>query len=112
MGGSPFIIMSRVNMIGFARAAPLDRFLVEIASEKVVNCHGASSRQSDKEYLQPKTISNPSLDVFELIANPSSAVSIMKMIFRLLRIRYGAFQLYRVFHWFISLLSQLIINNC
>lgn len=44
MGGSPFIIMSRVNMIGFARAAPLDRFLVEIASEKVVNCYGASSR--------------------------------------------------------------------
>ena len=49
MGGSPFIIMSRVNMIGFARAAPLDRFLVEIASEKVVNCYGASTRRFDKE---------------------------------------------------------------
>ena len=48
MRGSPFI-MSRVKMIGFARAAPLDRFLVETASEKVVNCYGASTRRFDKE---------------------------------------------------------------
>ena len=84
MGGSPFIIMSRVNMIGFARAAPLDRFLVEIASEKVVNCCGASTRRFDKEYPQRKTISNPFVTMFELIVSPSSIVSIMKMIFRLL----------------------------
>ena len=85
--------------LGSVRAVSSDRFLVEIASEKVVNCYGASSRQSDKEYLQPKTISNPSLDVFELIANPSSAVSIMKMIFRLLWIIHGVVQLYCVFRW-------------
>ena len=54
MGGSPFIIMSRVNMIGFARAAPLDRFLVEIASEKVVNCYGASTRQFVKNISSQK----------------------------------------------------------
>ena len=46
MRGSPFI-MSREKMIGFGRAVPSDRFLVEIASEKVVNCCGASSRRFD-----------------------------------------------------------------
>ena len=83
MRGSPFI-MSRWKMIGFGRAVSSDRGLVETASEKVVNCYGASTRRFDKEYLQSKTISNPSVAVFELIGNPSSAVSIMKMIFRLL----------------------------
>ena len=53
---------------------PSDRFLVENASEKVVNCYGASSRRFDKEYFQSKTISNPSDAVFELIINPSSIV--------------------------------------
>ena len=48
MSGSPFI-MYRVKKIGFGRAVSSDRFLVAIASEKVVNCYGASSRQSDKE---------------------------------------------------------------
>ena len=42
MGGSPFI-MSIENMIGFGRAVSSDRFLVEIASEKVVNRCGAST---------------------------------------------------------------------
>ena len=44
MGGSPFI-MYRVKKIGFGRAVSSDRFLVEIASEKVANCYGASSRR-------------------------------------------------------------------
>ena len=43
VGGSPFI-MSIENMIGFGRAVSSDRFLVEIASEKVLNCCGASTR--------------------------------------------------------------------
>ena len=44
VGGSPFI-MSIENMIGFGRAVPSDRFLIENASEKVVNCCGASTRR-------------------------------------------------------------------
>ena len=32
---------------GFGCAVSSDRFLVEIACEKVVNCYGASSRQFD-----------------------------------------------------------------
>ena len=44
MGGSPFI-MYRVKTIGFGRAVSADRFLAETASEKVVNCCGASSRR-------------------------------------------------------------------
>ena len=44
VGGSPFIIMSREEKIGFGRAVSSDRFLVEIASEKVLNCCGASTR--------------------------------------------------------------------
>ena len=44
MGGSPFI-MYRVKKIGFGRAVSSDRFLVENASEKVVNCCGASTRR-------------------------------------------------------------------
>lgn len=50
MGGSPFIIiiiMYREKKIGLGRAATSDRFLVENASEKVVNCYGASTRQLD-----------------------------------------------------------------
>ena len=46
MGGSPFIIY-REKTISFGRAVPSDRFLVEIASEKVVNCCGASTRRFD-----------------------------------------------------------------
>ena len=44
---SPFIIiiMSILKMIGFSAAVPSDRFLVEIASEKVLNCCGASTRR-------------------------------------------------------------------
>ena len=42
MRGSPFI-MYRVKMDGFGRTAPSDRSWVEIASEKVVNCYGAST---------------------------------------------------------------------
>ena len=56
MGESPFIIMSIVKMIGFSRAVPSDRFLVEIASEKVVNCYGASSRRFVKNISSEKTI--------------------------------------------------------
>ena len=44
MSGSPFI-MYRVKKIGFGRAVSSDRFLVENASEKVVNCCGASTRR-------------------------------------------------------------------
>ena len=46
VGGSPFIIY-REKTISFGRAVPSDRFLVEIASEKVVNCCGASTRRFD-----------------------------------------------------------------
>ena len=53
VGGSPFI-MSRENMIGFGRAVPLDRFLVENASEKVVNCCGASMRRLVKNISSEK----------------------------------------------------------
>ena len=54
MGESPFIIMSIVKMIGFSRAVPSDRFLVEIASEKVVNCCGASTRRFVKNISSEK----------------------------------------------------------
>ena len=54
MSGSPFI-MSRVKTIGFGRATPSDRFLVENASEKVVNCCGASSRRFVKNISSQKS---------------------------------------------------------
>ena len=53
MGGSPFV-MSRVKKIGFGRAVSSDRFLVEIASEKVVNCCGASTRRLVKNIHSEK----------------------------------------------------------
>ena len=48
MGGSPFIIMSRVNMIGFVSRRPIG-WRVGMTSEKVTNCYGASTRRFDKE---------------------------------------------------------------
>ena len=100
MCGSPFIIMSREkrirlrmlrpHRIGFWLKSPAKKWLTVVELRR-----GGSTNNNPSE----KTISTPFIAAFELIVNPSSIVSIMKMIFRLLWIKHGVFQLYCVFHW-------------